>query len=109
MRVLDSLRFVTGHPLTRNARIAALARWFRWQVGSRLLPGPVVVPFVNDTRLIVSAGDEGRQSTRPMRFARAPHPTCWRRPLQREASGSQEMFSTIFGGDHAMVFGWIVQ
>ena len=59
MSVLNSLAFITQHPLTRNTRFAALARWFRWQVGSRLLPGPVVVPFVGDARLIVRPGMTG--------------------------------------------------
>lgn len=59
MNVLDSLGFITRHPLTRHARRAALTRWFRWQLGSRLLPGPVIVPFVNDARLIVQPGMTG--------------------------------------------------
>ncbi len=59
MSVINSLGFITRHPLTRHARLAALTRWLRWQVGSRLLPGPVIVPFVNDARLIVQPGMTG--------------------------------------------------
>ncbi len=59
MSVLNSLGFIARHPLTRNARFAALARWLKWQVGSRLVPGPVVIPFVNNARLIVKPGMTG--------------------------------------------------
>jgi len=59
LSILNNLRFITRHPLTRNARLATLVRWLRWQVGSRLLPGPVIVPFVNDTGLIVRPGMTG--------------------------------------------------
>ena len=59
MSILNSLASITRHPLTRNARLATLVRWLRWQVGSRLLPGPVVVPFVNNTSLIVRPGMTG--------------------------------------------------
>jgi len=34
-------------------------RYVRWQVGSRLVPGPVLVPFVNQTSLIISPGMTG--------------------------------------------------
>lgn len=37
----------------------ALAGWASWQVGSRLVPGPVAVPFVNGSMLLVSPGMTG--------------------------------------------------
>ncbi|MCO5168015.1 MAG: FkbM family methyltransferase [Planctomycetes bacterium] len=62
-RALDlvrSLRFVLSHPLNRRRPAAAAARWLRWQVGSRLLPGAsVAVPFVNGSRLLVRPGMTG--------------------------------------------------
>jgi len=57
--LLSSLRFLLRHPLNRRRSGAALARWLSWQLGSRLLPGPVVLPFVNDVRLIVQSGMTG--------------------------------------------------
>ena len=36
-----------------------MLRYMRWQIGSRLLPGAVHVPFVNDTVLVVSPGMAG--------------------------------------------------
>lgn len=53
------LRFVWNHPLNRGQRARALARLARWQVGSRLAPGPVVVRFVDDSRLLVRPGLAG--------------------------------------------------
>ncbi|HEX8340820.1 MAG TPA: FkbM family methyltransferase [Tepidisphaeraceae bacterium] len=43
------------HPLTKDARAEAIARYVRWQVGSRLLGHSVAVPFVGQTRLLASA------------------------------------------------------
>jgi FkbM family methyltransferase len=59
MSVARSLSFILRHPLNRHRPGGAVARWLRWQLGSRLLPGPVVVPFVNDVRLVVAPGMTG--------------------------------------------------
>jgi len=57
--IFDTLKFIISHPLNRHRRIASLIDWFRWQVGSRLLPGAVEVPFVNDAVLMVEPGMAG--------------------------------------------------
>jgi FkbM family methyltransferase len=57
--VLNTLSFIARHPLNRDRRAAALLTFLRWQVGSRLLPGPVAVPFVDDTHLLVQPGMRG--------------------------------------------------
>jgi hypothetical protein len=44
-------QFVLAHPLNRANKWAALMRYFRWQFGSRLVPGDVLVPFVDKTLL----------------------------------------------------------
>ncbi|MDQ5846784.1 MAG: FkbM family methyltransferase [Acidobacteriota bacterium] len=36
-----------------------MRRWVGWQVGSRLVPGPVAVDFVNSTKLLVAPGMTG--------------------------------------------------
>ena len=59
MNLLKSQRFVLGHPLNRGRSAAAFLRWLRWQLGSRLLPGPVLVPFVNDIGLLIRPGMTG--------------------------------------------------
>lgn len=58
-RVWRALAFVLGHPLNRGRPLRALARVLRWQLGSRLLPGAVAVPFVGATRLLVRPGMTG--------------------------------------------------
>ena len=36
-----------------------MGRWARWQVASRLAPGPILVPFVGNTRLVAHPGETG--------------------------------------------------
>jgi len=48
-----------NHPLNTGRRVNALADVVRWQIGSRLLPGPVAVPFVSDSVLLVEHGMTG--------------------------------------------------
>lgn len=57
--VIPTLRYILGHPLNAGAKATALKRYLRWQIGSRLLPGAAIVPFVNDTVLVVSPGMTG--------------------------------------------------
>ncbi len=57
--LLATLTFILRHPLNRKTPLAALGRFLTWQLGSRLLPGAVAVPFVEDTRLIVRRGMTG--------------------------------------------------
>lgn len=59
MSLFSTLRFILRHPLNRSRPMAALGRWLAWQAGSRLLPGPVAVPFVGGTRLLVRQGMAG--------------------------------------------------
>jgi FkbM family methyltransferase len=56
---LSTLRNIVRHPLNSANRPAALLRYVKWQVGSRLVPGAVVVPFVNNTCLVVPRGMTG--------------------------------------------------
>ncbi|MFN3630727.1 MAG: FkbM family methyltransferase [Casimicrobiaceae bacterium] len=57
------LGYVWRHPLNGRSgargRIAALGRVLRWQLGSRLLPGPFALPFVEQTSLLVERGMTG--------------------------------------------------
>lgn len=57
--LLSTLRFILRHPLNRDEPVRAVVRYLRWQLGSRLVPGPVVVPFVGETRLLVRPGMTG--------------------------------------------------
>jgi FkbM family methyltransferase len=57
--LLHTLSFILRHPLNRTRKAAALGQFVRWQLGSRLLPGSVAVPFVDSTRLLVKPGMTG--------------------------------------------------
>ena len=59
MKLSRTLKFLLNHPLNRHRRVQALKRFVRWQVGSRLLPGPVVMEWVSGTRIIVRPGEYG--------------------------------------------------
>jgi len=49
-------RRMKAHPLaSRNFR-GSFRRWVRWQIASRAFPEPMVVPCVNETRLLVKNG-----------------------------------------------------
>lgn len=59
MRSLATARFLWTHPLNRGGRLAALSRFLRWQLASRLVEGPIALPFIEDTRLLVTRGMHG--------------------------------------------------
>ncbi|MBC5773482.1 FkbM family methyltransferase [Pontibacter sp. KCTC 32443] len=59
MSIINTLKFILSHQLTRKNRINALIRFIKWQIGSRLNPYPVVYPFVEDTYLVVERGMTG--------------------------------------------------
>jgi len=57
--MLQMLLGILRHPLNRGRPLAALTRFARWQIGSRLLGGAVAVPFAGNTRLLVARGMTG--------------------------------------------------
>lgn len=59
MTITKTLRFILGHPLNAGSRADALGRYIGWQIRSRVFPGPVVVPFVNSSRLAIRRGRPG--------------------------------------------------
>jgi FkbM family methyltransferase len=59
MGIIDTLSFITQHPLNEHRKLKAIHRWLCWQVGSRLVPGPVVINFVNNSMLLVTPGMTG--------------------------------------------------
>jgi FkbM family methyltransferase len=54
-----TLSFILGHPIARRHPLRAMMRFLRWQIGSRVLVHPVVVPFTDRARLLVSRGMTG--------------------------------------------------
>jgi len=59
MSLRHTLRFIVNHPLNRDHKALALARFLKWQIGSRLVPGAVVVDWVSGTRVIARRGETG--------------------------------------------------
>jgi len=50
--MLSTLKFIWQHPISSVHRGAALSRYARWQIGTRLLGAPVIIPFVESTQLV---------------------------------------------------------
>lgn len=59
MNLLNTASFILNHPLSRRRKVANLARFVRWHIGARLVPGPVAVDFVNSSRLLARPGMTG--------------------------------------------------
>lgn len=57
--VFKTLSYVLRHPLNQSFKCAAVGRWLRWQLVSRLAPGPIIVAFGPNTSLAVSSGMTG--------------------------------------------------
>lgn len=55
----NTLAFMLQHPLNSEHKLQALRRFASWQVASRLAPGPIAVPYVNNARLLVGASMKG--------------------------------------------------
>lgn len=51
--LIFAVRMFRQHPLTRDHFFSTAWRYAKWQVGSRLVPGPVVVPWVGPCRLVM--------------------------------------------------------
>jgi FkbM family methyltransferase len=59
MSMLNTLKFITSHPVNNGKKIAALTRFFKWQLGSRLVPGSVVYNWINGSKFLVETGETG--------------------------------------------------
>lgn len=51
MSFWQTLTFIARHPLSKSNRVKNFVAFARWQIGARLVPGPVAFPFVGKTRL----------------------------------------------------------
>lgn len=59
MSLLNTLKFITNHPLNQQRKIRAMTEFVKWQLGSRLVPGKVIFNWVNGSRLIVEPRETG--------------------------------------------------
>lgn len=60
---LARLRYLTEHPLNRRSRLRGVPRLLAWAAATRLLPRcEVVIPLVNQARLVVTPGRWGSEA-----------------------------------------------
>jgi len=59
MYLFKVLKFIIKHPLNKSRKVKSILNFFRWQLGSRILKKPVIVNFINQSRLIVQKGMTG--------------------------------------------------
>jgi len=59
LNMFKTLKFIIKHPLNKDNKIKSIINFFRWQLGSRILKKPVIVNFVNQSRLIVKKSMTG--------------------------------------------------
>jgi len=59
MALLNTIRFILSHPLNQGRPVATLARFVKWQLGSRLLGMPVLIPMAGNGVLIAQRGMRG--------------------------------------------------
>ena len=59
MPLLSTLAFIANHPLSRGRKVRALADYFKWKIGCRLVPGQVIYDWINGSRIIVRRGETG--------------------------------------------------
>ena len=56
---LRTWRFINSHPLASRNIPLALQLWLKWQIGSRILKMPVIVPFIGESQLVAESGMTG--------------------------------------------------
>ena len=49
-------KIISRHPLTGKRKVVALSRFLKWQIVRRLMPYPLVYPFVGEMKLILQQG-----------------------------------------------------
>lgn len=59
MSLINTIQFITDHPLNRDQRISSIIRFIKWQVGSRLVPGAIVYDWINGSKFLVKTGETG--------------------------------------------------
>lgn len=53
------LKHLMDHPLNTSNKAAALTRFLKWQIGSRLVPGDVVYNWINNSKIVANPGESG--------------------------------------------------
>ncbi len=53
---LKTLKTITSHPLTKDHKLAALYRFFKRGIVFRIIPYPIVYPFIAESKLLIEKG-----------------------------------------------------
>ncbi len=59
MDLLNTFHFIVSHPLNKSNRIGSICRFLKWQIGSRLIHGEIVYPWLNGIKFFVRPGETG--------------------------------------------------
>jgi len=57
MQLYTTLSYIVSHPLNRKRKWAAIINFFKWQIGSRLIPGEVIFSWINGSKIIARQGE----------------------------------------------------
>lgn len=59
MKLISILKFIFFHPLNKNNRLFSVIKFIIWQLFNKVYKSKVIIPWVDDTKLIVSKGEAG--------------------------------------------------
>ncbi len=59
MSISSTFNFIVRHPLNKNRKIWAILNYIKWQMESRLRPGPKIHHWVNGSKFYARNGDLG--------------------------------------------------
>jgi len=59
LSLVNTLKNVLYHPLNKSNKMAAIVKFLKWQVGSRLVSGDVIHKWVNDSKIVARTGETG--------------------------------------------------
>ncbi len=57
--MINTLKFITSHPLNKSNKLGALVRFVQWQFRARISKAPFVHAFTEKSKLYVSKGETG--------------------------------------------------
>ena len=59
MALLDTIKFITQHPLNQHRKFTALYQFLKWQIVNRIAPQGIVHTWVNQAKFRVKKGETG--------------------------------------------------
>jgi hypothetical protein len=59
MSLLDTIKFITSHPLNRECKLRSTMRFAMWQIRSRLFADTIVYDWINGSKFLVKTGETG--------------------------------------------------